>query len=85
MAYYSFVVIAPQPVGFTKPLLMLDKGLNTFSVVVDDVEALVERFHDEGIVVKQRNLLDEFEPGQSSDLLLDGEADLLGAPDGDEP
>lgn len=73
MAYYSFVVIAPQPVGITKPMLMLDQGLNAFSVVVDDLDALLQRFKEEGIVVQQRNRLDEFEPNTPSDLLLEGE------------
>jgi hypothetical protein len=87
VAYYSFVVVAPHPVGIIKPMLLLDSGMNAFSIAVDDLDALLERFKEEGVVVQQRNCLDEFEPTQQADLLLEGEVTpplLEGHPDGVE-
>ena len=71
--YYSFVVVAPQPLGIPKPMLLLDRGLNVFSVVVDDLDALLEKFKEEGVIVQQMNPLDEFEPAGTAGLLLEGE------------
>lgn len=85
MAYYSFVAIAKQPVGFTKPMLMLDAGVNVFSVVVDDVQALLEAFKDEGVTVQQMNQLDAHEaPPLEADILPDEMPQLPGGLDGFE-
>jgi hypothetical protein len=70
VAYYSFVVTAPQPVGIPKPLLMLDKGLNVFNLLVDDLDTLLTQFKNEGVVVQKVNRLDAHEPGNPTDLLL---------------
>ena len=63
MAYYSFVVIAPQPLGIPSPTVLLDKGVNTFAAVVDNLEEFLKNLEDEGVVVKQVNRLDDHEPG----------------------
>lgn len=84
VSYYSFVATAQQPVGFTKPLLMLDAGVNVFSVVVDDVDALLERFKEEGVTVQQMNQLDVSEPSKPEDLLLEDEVLQLGGANGVE-
>lgn len=68
MAYYSFVVVAPRPVGLTKPLLLLDAGVNTFNVVVDDVEELRGFLESEGVQIRQMNRLDAFEENTAEDL-----------------
>ncbi len=72
MAYYSFVVVAPQPIGFPKPLLILDQGVNVFSAEVANVEEFLQSLRAEGIEVREVNRLDEFEPTKLTDLLIDG-------------
>lgn len=85
MAYYSFVATAKEPVGITKPMLMLDAGVNVFTLVVDDLDAFLKRLKDEGVTVQQMNRLDAHEPGTATDLLLEGEVpNLLGGGDGVE-
>jgi len=76
VAYYSFVVVAPQPIGITKPMLLMDTGVNVFNVVVDDLDDLLQKFKEEGVVVQKMNRLDEFEPSAPTDLLLEGEASV---------
>lgn len=77
MAYYSFVVIARQPVGIPKPMVMLDAGVNVFTVVVDDLDTFLSRLKDEGVTVQQMNRLDVSEPGSPQDLLVEGANNLM--------
>lgn len=75
MGYYSFIAIAPHPVGVKDPLIMLDKGVNTFTAVTDDVDGLVAHLESEGINVTQINQLDGLEPvPPEASLLLPGES-----------
>ncbi len=81
MAFYSFVATAQQPVGILKPMLILDTGVNVFTAVVDDLNALLAQFKEEGVVVQQMNRLDAFEPNVASDILLESDSVLLGSGD----
>ena len=56
-------------------MLLLDQGLNVFTVEVDDIQAFLDKLNDEGVTVQQANPLDIHEPNQASDLLLKGEVD----------
>jgi hypothetical protein len=74
VGYYSFVVIAKNPVAIEDPLICLDKGVNTFAAVVQDLQALLDRLSCESVEVKQVNQLDELDPVDPNDsLLLPGE------------
>lgn len=77
MAYYSFVVIAPQPLVVEHPVVLLDTGLNVFSAVVDDIDSFVEWLRDNGVDVKQFSRLDGDALGDPTpqDMLLPGELD----------
>lgn len=78
MGFYSFIVISPRPFAIEKPVILLDRGCNTFNAVVDDLDALKERFKVEGVEVKQVNRLDGLEPVAVKDtLLLPGESEAL--------
>ena len=80
MAFYSFVVKAPHPMGFKDPIFSLDEGINTFNAHLDgadDEKALSDflaRLRAEGVEVMQTNRLDQHEPGNIADLLLPGES-----------
>lgn len=83
MAYYSFVVLARQPVGFPKPMVMLDAGMNVFSAEVEDIALFSAQLKEEGVTVQQMNRLDAHEPGNPSDIVLEGDPPLfLGGNDG---
>lgn len=74
MGFYSFIVISPRAFAIESPFILLDRGVNTFNAVVDDLEALMECFKVEGVEVKQTNKLDGLEPVRMKDtLLLPGE------------
>jgi hypothetical protein len=73
MGYFSFTVIAQNPVGIESPLVMLDRGVNTFTAVVDDLDAFLARLKTEDVEVKQVNQLDGLEPVPPESLLLPGE------------
>lgn len=77
MAYYSFVVVAKHPVGIPSPLVLLDTGRNVFSAEVSDIEAFKETLADANVSLKELHRLDAHEPGSFTDLLLEGETDLL--------
>lgn len=51
MSFYSFVVIAPQPVGIPKPFVVLDTGVNTFNAEVPNLDAFLAFLESEGVVV----------------------------------
>ncbi len=74
MAHYSFIVIAPQPIGILKPFVALDSGINTFNAVIDDIDDFLECLNKEGVVVTQMCRLDEFEKVGVEDMLLPGES-----------
>jgi hypothetical protein len=78
MGFYSFVVIAPHPAGIIDPMVMLDTGVNAFSVVVDDLDAFVDQLKAEGVEIKNVNRLDEHAEVSEQHMLLAGE-DLVSA------
>lgn len=74
MGFYSFIVISPRAFAIERPFILLDRGMNAFNAVVDDLDALMKRFEVEGVEVKQTNKLDGLEPVPvSATLLLPGE------------
>lgn len=74
MGYYSIVATAPQPIGILKPMVMLDTGLNVFTVQVDDLDKFLQSLLDEGVVLEKVISLEGVtEPNRPSDLLLPGE------------
>lgn len=58
-------------------MLMLDAGVNVFTVVVDDLDAFLARLKEEGVTVQQMNRLDQHEPGRPEDLVLEGDGPVL--------
>jgi hypothetical protein len=84
VAYYSFVAIAKQAVGIPKPMLMLDAGVNVFTVAIDDLDGFLGQLKHEGVTVQQMNLLDAHQPGQPEDLEVEGLPRELGGADGVE-
>ncbi len=74
VGFYSIVAIAKQPVAFPDPLILLDRGLNVFTVHTDDLEELREKLKTEGAEILQANRLDDHQPlNPSETLLLPGE------------
>jgi len=76
MAYYSFIVKSPGPLGMTNPLVALDEGINTFTALLEGpedvpvLEDFLKRLRNEGVEILQTNRLDQHEPGSPEDLLL---------------
>jgi len=52
---------------------MLDRGVNTFTAVVDDLDDFLARLRAEGVEVKAINQLDGLKPVPPESLLLPGE------------
>lgn len=73
MGYYSFILIAKNPVAIENPLVLLDRGVNVITSVVDDLEAFLARLKTEGVKVEKVNRLDGLEPVPMDSMLLPGE------------
>jgi len=73
VGYFSFTAIAQNPVAIESPLVMLDRGVNTFTAVVDDLDDFLARLRAEGVEVKAINQLDGLKPVPPESLLLPGE------------
>jgi hypothetical protein len=65
--FYSFVVVASAECSFQEHLLMLDPGVNTFNLSLDDVEAFKANLEEHGVEIRQCNDLSE--PGDDPRLL----------------
>ena len=63
MAFYSFIVFneSGDVVTIPKHLLVLDRGRNVFSAVVNDLEAFTETLKTAGVRVHQSTRLDEYD------------------------
>ena len=70
MAYYSFVVLAKHAVTILDPLILLGEGVNTFTVLVEDLDDLLAQLRDEEVEVKQVNRLDELDSVPPGTVLL---------------
>lgn len=73
MGYYSFTAIAQNPVAIESPLVLLDRGFNAFTAVVEDLDEFLARLKTEGVEIKQVNQLDGLKPVPPESLLLPGE------------
>jgi hypothetical protein len=61
MAFYSFIVVAPDVIAFKEHRVILDSGRNVFNSVVEDLDAFKKDLIDHGVKVLQVNRLDDFE------------------------
>ena len=61
MAYYSISAQAPGLVGVPEALTVLDRGLNVFTVVTDDIDVILNRLRSENVVILTYNRLDAHE------------------------
>ena len=60
MRCYSFKVIALGPVAIENPVVFLGRGLNVFTVMVDDdCRELMDRLSAENVRVLESNLLEQ--------------------------
>lgn len=57
--YYSFVVLATDEVTLPEYHLVLDRGVNVFTVTLEDVGSFRQALHEANVVVRQLNRLDE--------------------------
>ncbi len=62
MRYCSFVVWAPGTVELPEHLLIIERGMNAFSILVEDVAGFKKKLTNAGVVIKQDKFLDEFDP-----------------------
>lgn len=87
MGFYSVVAVAKQPVAFPDPLILLDRGRNVFTVLVEDFEELREKLKTEGVEILQANRLDEHQALDPSETLVlpDEEKGLLHARSDENP
>jgi hypothetical protein len=60
--FYSFVVFAPDEIPLEKEHILLERGPNTFNVLLDDVKGFVAKLTDSGVRIIRQHKLDEFEP-----------------------
>lgn len=74
MGYYSFVALAKHPVTIPDPLIMLGRGVNTFTAMTRDLKGLLAVLRNEGVDVRQVNRLDGLDPVPPETLLLPGES-----------
>lgn len=60
--FYSFVVQAPGEVEFPAKRVFLDRGMNAFNVLIDDLDGFLATLKAEGVTVTKMIRLDEHEP-----------------------
>ncbi len=70
MGFYSFVVHSPGEIVLAKQEKILERGMNAFNALVDDVDTFVQQLKDNGAKVLQVYQLDEHEPTQPKGVLL---------------
>lgn len=77
---YSLIATTPQAIVLAKPPIALEAGRNVFTVLTDDIDALVATLTGEGATVLQINPLTQ-PPTTPLDMVLEGEtpASVLGA------
>ena len=77
MSYYSILAFSTVSVQYREPLVFIEPGINAFSVLTDDVEALLERLRKDGIRVDVVNNLD----GGNQDTRGEGERSTPSLPE----
>lgn len=79
MAFYSFIVIAPEEVPLQEYGVYLDYGRNVFNAGIDDITKFRALLAEKGVRIIQANALDEFEPVEpvAPELSADGQPPLL--------
>lgn len=60
--FYSFVVQAPGEVILQKQRVILDRGMNAFNALIDDLDVFLAFLKSEGVSVTTMNRLDMHEP-----------------------
>ena len=76
MKQYSVTAVATKPVAIPDPLIMMDVGLNVFTVLTDDVNEMLKLLKNEGVTVKEINVMEQ-EPSTLHDMLVEGESEEL--------
>lgn len=79
MKQYSVTAIATKGVAIPDPLIMLDEGLNVFTVLTDNVDEMLKLLKDEGVTVKEINVMEQA-PSTLHDMLVEGEPEELLGP-----
>ena len=75
MSYWSIVCIATSDVHVPQANLVLEPGVNVFTVVTDDVESFSRGLSASGVEIRSIHCLDDFEPIpalEEGELLNDG-------------
>lgn len=82
--YFSFIVVAPEPLAIDKPAVLLDQGRNVFTAQVDDLSDFLEHLKIRGIKLLDVRWLNNFSPLPADSLLLPDERVVVLAPHADE-
>lgn len=70
MRQFAIKVQATKPVAIPDPLVMLDRGLNVFNVVTDDLESLLEVLQNEGVTILKTMMMEQ-DPSGLEDISID--------------
>ena len=62
MPFYSFAAYAPGEIWLPEHRLVLDRGNNAFTLLIEDVDTFRALLQEQGATVLQVNRLDEHEP-----------------------
>lgn len=76
MGFYSFVVQAPGEIVLEKQRVILERGMNAFNALIDDLDAFLAHLKTEGATITKWYRLDEHEsvPPQPELLTDEGQA-----------
>ena len=69
--FYSFVVDAPSEVSLFEHFIVLDRGMNAFTLYTANLGSLLQRFAEEGVKVQQVNKLDGVEAHDGNPALAE--------------
>lgn len=69
---FSLVAFATSEVQLPEHLVSLDRGMNAFHVLVDDIDAFVAELKTKGVRVDRVYPLDDFEPVPPQPEQLEG-------------
>jgi hypothetical protein len=68
LRYYSVRAFSTESLQYEEPLILIEPGLNAFTVLTDDMEVLVERLKADGVRVDEVQVLD----GDDTHYRVDG-------------
>jgi hypothetical protein len=82
LSYWSIACVSKETIIVPEAKAILEPGVNVFTVVIDDLDKLIERLASEGVTVSALHRLDVHEAVDAATLLPAEDPGLLSETDG---